>query len=50
MEFKEFIKERIKILKDNFGTKMEEFAPVIAPTIFVVSFIIVYFYQNIFKI
>jgi len=48
MEFKEFIKERIKILKDNFGTKMEEFAPVIAPTIFVVSFIIVYFYQNIF--
>lgn len=48
MEFKEFIKERIKILKDNFGTKMEEFAPVIAPTIFVISFIIVYFCQNIF--
>lgn len=48
MEFKEFIKERIKILKDSFGTKMDEFAPVIAPTIFVISFIIVYFYQNIF--
>lgn len=48
MEFKEFIKERMKILTDNFGNKIEEFAPIIAPTTFVISFIIVYFLQNIF--
>lgn len=48
MEFKEFIKERIKILKDYFGNKMEEFEQITAPIIFVITFIIVYFLQNIF--
>ena len=50
MEFKEFIKERIKILKDKFGDKIEEFAPIIAPIIFVIFFIIVYFSQNMFLV
>lgn len=48
MEFKEFIKERIKILEKNFESKIEEFAPIIAPITFVISFIIVYFVRNIF--
>lgn len=48
MEFKEFIKEHIKIIDDKFGSKIKKIAPIISPSIFIISFIIVYFINNIF--